>query len=261
LLLTITEQAKLLDISRATVYYRPEISLEDVNLMHAIDKLYTEFPYYGKRRMAAALRRDGYDIGKQKVRTLMQCMGLEALYPKPRTSVPHPAHTIYPYLLRDVPITHSNQVWGTDITYIRLATGFAYLVAFLDWYSRYVISWQLSDTMENDFCIEALQRGLTIAVPEMVNSDQGSQFTSIAFTDTLKDAEVQISMDGRGRCMDNIFTERLWRSLKYEEVYPNAYDTYRDALVGIGSYFHCYNNRRLHQSLGYRTPSELYRSR
>jgi putative transposase len=240
------------------VYYRPEINPEDLTFMHAIDALYTEFPYYGKRRMAAALNRQGHTVGVRRVRTLMQCMGLEAIYPKPRTSIPHPAHLIYPYLLRDVPITRSNQVWGTDITYIRLKTGWAYLVAFLDWYSRYVISWQLSDTMESDFCIDALHQGLKIATPDMVNSDQGSQFTSIAFTDTLKDAQVQISMDGRGRCMDNIFTERLWRSLKYEEVYLKDYDTYHDAHDGIGTYFDCYNNRRLHQSLDYQTPSELY---
>jgi putative transposase len=245
-------------MARSTAYYLPQVNLEDLKIMNLIDEIYTEFPYYGKRRMAAELQRRGCSVGKCKARTLMREMGLEAIYPKPNTSKSHPEHRIFPYLLRNLDIIRPNQVWGTDITYIRLPGGWAYLVAFLDWYSRYVVSWQLSNTMESDFCVEALERGLRKATPEISNSDQGSQFTSNAFIDVLRGAEIEISMDGRGRCMDNIFTERLWRSLKYEEVYLKEYRDLSEAHKGISEYFHRYNHRRLHQSLDYQTPAEIY---
>jgi len=256
--ITISRQAELMNIARSTVYYQPQVNLEDLRLMNVIDEIYTEFPCYGKRRMSAELQRRGYEVGKQKARTLMQTMGLEAIYPKPRTSIPHPENKIFPYLLRGLDIVRPNQVWGTDITYIRLLGGWAYLVAFLDWYSRYVVSWQLSNTMESDFCIEALERGLMNSKPEIINSDQGSQFTSHSFTGTLAGSGIKISMDGRGRCMDNIFTERLWRSLKQEEVYLKEYRGLGEAHSGISEYFERYNHRRLHQSLNYQTPSEVY---
>jgi len=256
--ISLTRQTELLGMARSTAYYQPKINLEDLAIMNEIDEIYTEFPYYGSRKMSQELKRREYEIGRKRTRRLMREMGLEAIYSKPKTSQSHPEHKVYPYLLRDLDITRPNQVWGTDITYIRLRGGWAYLVAFLDWYSRYVISWQLSNTMESSFCIEALERGLQVAIPEIVNSDQGVQFTSQDFTGTLLGANIEISMDGRGRCMDNIFTERLWRSVKYEEVYLKEYNDLREAYYGIGGYLDRYNHRRLHQSLDYQTPAEVY---
>lgn len=256
--ISISRQSELLGISRSVHYYVPRFNPEDLNLMNEIDVIYTKCPFYGKRRIHQALLRLGYDIGVKHTRTLMRKMGIQAVYPKPKTSTPNKEHLIYPYLLHDLDIIHPNHVWGTDITYIRLRSGFIYLMAILDWYSRYVISWRLSNTMENDFCIDALNEALTNQRPDICNSDQGSQFTSNAFTGILKENEVQISMDGRGRAMDNIFTERLWRSVKYEEVYLKDYGSLPEAHHCLKQYFHFYNNERLHQSLDYMTPAEIH---
>lgn len=257
-ILSLTRQAELLGISRSSLYYEPAIDVYDELLMGLIDEIYTRMPFYGSRKIAQALQRMGHDVGRRRVRRLMHVMGIEAIYPKPNLSKPHPEHVVYPYLLRDVAIERIDQTWGSDITYIRLSKGFAYLVAIMDWYSRYVVSWELSTSLETDFCIRTLERAFTLGKPEIFNTDQGSQFTSTDFTKMLLDAAVRISMDGRGRCMDNIFTERLWRSLKYENVYPNGYESVPEARTGIGAYFHTYNHVRLHQSLGYRTPAEVY---
>src|SRR5919198_5813585 len=209
--------------------------------------------------MTAWLRSQGYTVNHKRVARLLRTMGLEAIYPKPRLSNPHPAHRVYPYLLRGVPITRVNQVWSTDITYIRLQGGLMYLVAVMDWFSRYVLSWAVSITMDVGFCLEALDQALGVARPEIFNSDQGAQFTSLAFTGRLTSVGIQISMDGRGRALDNVFIERLWRSLKYEEVYLREYNTVREARQGLQRYFGFYNDERLHQALGYRTPAAVYR--
>jgi putative transposase len=245
-------------MSRASVYYVPYQSPRDVRLTRLLDALYLEFPYYGVRRMHAALRRRGEDVGRDHVRTLLRQLGLTAFYPKPRTSVAHPEHIEYPYLLRNVPITRVNQVWSTDITYIPMQQGWVYLVAIMDWFSRYVLSWKLSITMEVEFCCEALTDALRTTQPEIFNSDQGAQFTSTAFTGLLEAQAIRISMDGRGRVFDNIFIERVWRSLKQEEVYPHAYESVGQAREGIGRYFRQYNEQRLHQALHYATPAEVY---
>lgn len=208
--------------------------------------------------MQAALRRRGEEVGKDHVRTLMREMGVVALGPKPQTSEPHPEHKIYPYLLRDVLIERVNQVWSTDITYIRMRDGWLYLVAIMDWFSRYVLSWKVSITLEVEFCLEALAQALLIAKPEIFNSDQGAQFTSLAFTGMLEAHQIRISMDGRGRVYDNIFIERLWRSVKQEEVYVHEYDSVKRAIRGLGAYFERYNTRRVHQALDYATPAEMY---
>jgi len=226
--------------------------------MNRIDRQYTETPFYGVERMTAQLKRQDLVIGHNRVRRLMRLMGLMAIYPKPNVSKRHPEHKIYPYLLRDVTIERVNQVWSADITYVRLIAGFLYLVAILDWFSRYVLSWSLSNTLDSLFCVEVLERALRIAKPQVFNTDQGSQFTSRDFTSRLEQAGVAISMDGRGRVFDNIFSERLWRTVKYEEVYLNEYRDGRQAVDGLGRYFDFYNNRRLHQSLDYRTPAEVY---
>lgn len=226
--------------------------------MDEIDRIFTAHPFYGKRRMTVTLRQMGKDIGVKHTRTLMLKMGLEAIYPKKRTSIPNPSHRVYPYLLRDVEIIRPDQVWATDITYIRLLGGFVYLTAIMDWHSRYVLSWKLSVTMEKEFCMEALEEALKINLPEIFNSDQGSQFTSPEFTGLLEGRQVKISMDGKGRCMDNIFTERLWRTVKYEEVYLKNYATPLEARRGLEGYFRFYNNIRPHQSLDYRTPAQVY---
>jgi len=256
--ISITRQAELLGIARSTIYYRPIVDPYDLTLMHLIDEKYTRTPFYGSRKMTASLKRDGYRVNRKRVQRLMRLMGIEAIYPKPNLSRPHPGNKIYPYLLKDVDITHRNQVWGTDITYIRLDKGWLYLVAIMDWFSRYVLSWELSTTLEVDFCISALEKAFTVGIPEIFNSDQGSQFTSLAFVDTLDKHHVQISMDGRGRAMDNIFTERLWRSVKYEEVYLKDYRGVSDAKEGIGNYMIFYNHERPHQALNYKTPEELH---
>ena len=229
--------------------------------MRLLDEQYMRAPFYGSRKMAEWLRTKGFEVNRKRVSRLMAVMGIEAVYPKPKLSQPGEGHKIYPYLLSEVEVKRANQVWSTDITYIRMTRGFVYLVAVMDWFSRYVLSWSLSLTMELDFCVEALQRALRRGRPEIFNSDQGSQFTSEQFTGELQARKIAISMDGRGRCLDNIFIERLWRSLKYEEVYLNDYASVREARTGIERYLRFYNHERLHQSLDYRTPAALYRSR
>jgi len=256
--LSVKRQAELLGIARSTVYYQPVIDPYSLELMHLIDEEYTKTPFYGSRRMREVLKRKGYIVNRKRVQKLMRLMGIEAIYPKPNLSKPHPGHKIYPYLLRNKVIGRVNQVWSADITYIRMKHGWLYLVAIMDWVSRYALSWKLSITLEVDFCIGALDRALTIGIPEIFNSDQGSQFTSLAFIKPLDKRNVQISMDGRGRAMDNVFTERLWRSVKYEEVYLNDYATVGEARKGIGNYMDFYNQERPHQSLDYKTPAEMY---
>lgn len=258
--LSIVRQTELLDISRASLYYRPVVNQIDLAAMKRIDEIYTSHPYFGSRKIQTVLKRD-YDIAccREHVQRLMRLMGLEAIYPKKKgLSAPSPENKIYPYLLRNLLIERPNQVWGTDITFIRLETGWAYLVAILDWFSRYVISWRLSSTLETQFCLEALCEALTVALPEFFNSDQGSQFTSHDFTEELLKKEIQISMDGRGRCMDNIFTERLWRTVKYENIYLNCYQDIDEAKVGLHRYFQDYNFYRPHQSLNDKVPAEIY---
>jgi putative transposase len=260
--ISLRRQCELLGINRAGLYYEPlGESEENLRLMRLMDEQYTRTPFYGSRRMAAWLKTQGFEVNRKRVSRLMALMGIEAVYPKPRLSQPGEGHKIYPYLLRGVAVERVNQVWSTDITYIRMAQGFVYLVAVMDWFSRYVLSWSLSLTMEIDFCIEALKSALRRGRPEIFNSDQGSQFTSEKFTAELKTKEIAISMDGRGRCMDNIFIERLWRSLKYEEVYLKDYRSVTEARSGIAKYFRFYNQERVHQSLDYRTPAGLYLAR
>lgn len=257
--LSIRTQCSLLSIHRSGIYYVPKgVSESDVTVMRMIDEHYTRTPYYGVERMTKRLHRDGVVIGHNRVRRLLRLMGLVAVYPKRKTSNKHPEHKIYPYLLGGVQIERINQVWSADITYIRLSRGFVYLVAIIDWFSRYVLAWSVSITLESQFCVDALEEALSKGKPEIFNTDQGSQFTSADFTGKLKDAGIQISMDGKGRVFDNIFVERLWRSVKYEEVYLNEYVRVRDAVNGIGAYMDFYNNERLHQSLEYKTPAEIH---
>jgi len=258
-LIPIVRQAELLGISRASVYAEPAPpSPEDLTLAAAVDRLYTAHPYYGTRRLAYMLSQEGFDVGRKRVRSIMRLLGLEALYPKQNTSKPDHLHRVYPYLLRRLAIEYPNHVWGTDITYIRLTHGFCYLVAIIDWYSRYVVAWELSPTLEIGFCLENIARALEIAVPLIHNSDQGSHFTSPQYTSPLLDSGVLISMDGRGRCMDNIFTERLWRTVKYEDIYLKGYATLAEVHTGLTDYFRFYNTERPHQSLDYQTPASLY---
>jgi putative transposase len=255
----IRRQCALLGVNRSSWYYEPAgESAENVALMRLIDEQYTRAPFYGTRRITAWLQRRGHEVNRKRVARLMALMGLEAVYPKPKLSQPGEGHKIYPYLLEGVEVQRVNQVWSTDITYIRMAEGFVYLVAVIDWFSRFVLSWALSLTMELDFCVEALKRAMRWGRPEIFNSDQGSQFTSEKFTGELKSRSIAVSMDGRGRCLDNIFIERLWRSLKYEEVYLRDYMTVPDARSGIGRYLRFYNYERLHQSLEYQTPASIY---
>ena len=258
--ISVRRQCDLLGVNRASLYYEPVgESAENLRLMRLIDEQYTRTPFYGSRKMVVWLGTQGLVVNRKRVSRLMEVMGLEAVYPKPKLSQPGEGHKIYPYLLRDVAVDHVNQVWSTDITYIRMAQGFAYLVAVMDWHSRFVLSWSLSVTMELDFCLEALASALRRGGrPETFNSDQGSQFTSEKFTGQLAAREIRISMDGRGRCMDNIFIERLWRSLKYEEVYLKDYSLVTEARTNIGNWFRFYNHERPHQSLGYRTPAAVY---
>lgn len=256
--ISLSRQAELLGMARSSLYYTPYRSSKDVRLTRLLDEIYLEFPCYGVRRMQAELARRGEHVGKDHIRTLLREMGLAALGPKPRTSLPHPEHKVYPYLLRGVPIDRVNQVWSTDITYIRMQQGWLYLVAIMDWFSRYVLSWKVSITLEVEFCLEALGQALLIAKPEIFNSDQGAQFTSLAFTGMLESQQIRISMDGRGRVFDNIFIERLWRSVKQEEVYVHEYDSVKRAITGLGTYFDRYNTRRVHQALDYATPAEIY---
>ena len=257
--LPLSEQARLLSLSRASLYYQNVApAAAEVRLKHRIDELYTDYPFYGSRRMAAQLQREGETINRKRVQRYMREMGIEGIAPGPNLSKRNLQHKVYPYLLRGVVIKRCNQVWGIDITYIRLLAGWLYLVAILDWHSRYVVSWELSDTMEMPFVVSAVNSALGEGVPEIFNSDQGSHFTSEAYIDLLKQSWTQISMDGKGRALDNIFTERLWRTVKYEEVYLKEYATPREAQQGLRRYFDFYNQKRLHQALNYRTPAEIY---
>jgi putative transposase len=260
--ISVRRQCELLGVNRAGLYYEPVgESEENLRLMRLLDEQYTRVPFYGSRKMTEWLATQGQKVNRKRVSRLMAVMGIEAVYPKPRLSQPGEGHKIYPYLLRGVEVESINQVWSTDITYIRMARGFVYLVAVMDWFSRFVLSWSLSLTMELDFCVEALQCALRRGRPGIFNSDQGSQFTSEKFTGELEARDIAISMDGRGRCMDNIFIERLWRSLKYEEVYLKDYASVAEAKDSIARYFRFYNHERLHQSLDYRTPAAMYTGR
>lgn len=258
--LSVTRQSKLLSISRGSVYYRPKpVSPQTQTQMNRIDRLHLELPFAGSRMLRDLLRQEGSRIGRKKVATLMKRMGLEALYRKPRTTRRHPKHTIYPYLLRKLPVTRSNQVWAMDITYIPMARGFIYLAAVLDWYSRRVLSWKLSTTMDMHFCVDAVEEAIaTHGKPEIMNTDQGSQFTSQPFTGLLKENDIRISMDGKGAWRDNVFVERLWRSVKYEEVYLHAYETVSMARAALKRYFRFYNSRRPHSGLDQKTPDQVY---
>ena len=259
--LSLSRQCQVLSISRSSLYYRPKgESVENLALMRRIDELFLKYPFYGSRQMARHFRREGIRVGRHRVRRLMRLMGLAAIYQAPRTSTPHPEHRIYPYLLRNLEVDRPNQVWCADITYIPVQRGFLYLVAIMDWATRHVLSWRLSNTMDASFCVEALNEALArYGKPEIFNTDQGSQFTSLDFTAVLKGAEVTISMDGRGRCMDNIFIERLWRSLKYEAVYLHELSDGFAAERVIDDWLAFYNNERPHSALGGRTPAEAYR--
>lgn len=258
--LPVSQQCRLLALSRSAVYRKPaEVSAADLAIMALIDRQYLVRPYYGSRRMAAWLATQGHLVNRKRVRRLMRLLGLVAIYQRPNTSRPATAHKVYPYLLGEIAIERVNQVWCSDVTYIPMAKGFLYLVVIMDWVSRAVLAWRLSNSLDAEFCVEALEEALArYGKPEIFNTDQGSQFTSDDFTGTLKRHGVMISMDGKGRCMDNIFVERLWRSLKYEEVYLNAYTTVAEARTGIGAWLSFYNEERQHQSLGYRTPRQIY---
>lgn len=255
----VNRQCELIGLNRSMLYYRPvEESEEDLQAKRLIDEQYTSTPFYGSRRMKVYLQSQGIDINRKRVTRLMKEMGIEAIYPKPRLSKVDSGHRIYPYLLGGLCISRPGQVWSSDITYIRMSKGFVYLTAIIDWYSRYVLSWSISNTMDVHFCLEALQKALLMGKPEIFNTDQGSQFTSTAFTGVLINQGIQVSMDSRGRAFDNIFIERLWRSLKYEEIYLNEYERVKHVVQGISRYFEFYNTRRPHQSLAYKTPYEVH---
>ena len=258
--LPVKRQAELLELSRGSVYYEPVPTSEaDLALMAAMDDIHMRFPFYGVRRIRNELRDRDFHVGRGHVATLMQKMGMQALYPKRRLSKPHPGHSVYPYLLRGMEITRAGQVWSADVTYLPMARGFCYLAAVMDWASRRVLSWRLSNTLDASFCIEALEEALArYGAPEIFNSDQGSQFTSAGFTGLLASHGIRISMDGRGCWMDNVFIERLWRSVKYEEVYLKGYETIPEARRELTAYFDFYNRRRRHQGLEDRTPDEVY---
>jgi putative transposase len=257
--LSIRRQCEVLGLNRSTLYYEPAMESEfNLHLMRLIDEHYLKMPFVGVVKMTELLRSQGYEVNPKRVRRLLRKMGLMALYPKPKTSQPGKNHKVYPYLLRHLPITQVNQVWSSDITYLPMPKGFMYLVAVMDWFSRYVLAWRLSNTLDGSFCLDALCQALQWGKPSIFNTDQGTQFTAHAFTGTLLDAEIQISMDGRGRAFDNIFNERLWRSVKHENVYINDYDSVSALELGLSDYFHLYNHVRPHQSLDYRTPAAYY---
>lgn len=260
-LFTKTRQAELLGMSRSSIYTEAR-ALPPATLaaLSAVDEIHTARPFYGQRKIIHALSEDyGIYAGRDAVRTLMRILNIEAIYPKPNTSAAHPGHTIYPYLLRGITASYSNHIWGTDITYIRLVGGFCYLVAIIDWYSRKVLAWKLSNTLDTTFCVETLREALLLGTPDYLNSDQGCQFTSYDFQAEVKlHPSIQMSMDGKGRCLDNIFTERLWRSVKYEDVYIKKYETMEEAQKGLAEYFEFYNLKRPHQSLQNQTPDEVY---
>jgi putative transposase len=257
--LSLVRQCQLLGLSRSSLYYQPQgESEENLHLMRLLDEQYTRTPFYGVLKMTEWLSTQGYVVNPKRVRRLLRAMGLEALYPKPKTSVSTPEHKVYPYLLRHVTVGRVNQVWSCDITYVRMQAGFLSLMAVIDWFSRYVLAWSVSPTLEGEYCLQTLDQALLQGLPEVFNTDQGSQFTSLAFTGRLLDCGILISMDGRGRALDNIFVERLWRTVKYEEVYLKEYTTPAKAITGLDAYFPFYNQQRLHQSLGYKTPAVVY---
>jgi putative transposase len=257
--ISIRRQCELLGLNRSTLYYQPATeSAFNLQLMRLIDEQYLQTPFYGWPRMTAHLRRQGYQVNSKRIRRLMQRMGLQAIYPKPKTTMFARQHKVYPYLLRDLLIVQPNQVWSADITYVPMQHGFMYLVAVLDWFSRYVLAWQLSNTLDGYFCLAALRDALCHGTPAIFNTDQGVQFTALDFIECLEAAGIRISMDGRGRAFDNIFVERLWRSVKYEDIYLNAYASVPELEIGLTRYFHFYNHNRPHQSLQYRTPAEVY---
>lgn len=262
--LALTRQCELAGVARSAVYAPRLVAKPDeweLALLALIDAEYTRHPFFGSRKMTVYLRGMGYRINRKRIQRLMGILGLAGMAPGPNTSLPHPQHKVYPYLLRDVVVTRPNQVWSTDITYIRLPRGFVYLVAVIDWYSRKVLAWQLSNTLDSGFCVDCLEQALqAYGAPDIFNTDQGCQFTSEAFTGALKAHGIAISMDGRGRALDNIFVERLWRSVKHEDVYLKGYATLPELLLGLAEYFVFYNTERMHQSLGYRTPDTVYRT-
>lgn len=258
--LSVRRQCELLDLARSSLYYSPATETEqNLELMRLIDELYTAHPVLGSRRMTAWLRDRGHDVNRKRVQRLMRQMGLEAIYPKPRLSLPDGSHRKYPYLLRGLAIERPDQVWSADITYLPMKSGWMYLAATMDWYSRFVVAWRLSNTLDGDFCLEMLQEALGARRPEIFNTDQGVQFTAMAFTGCLESAGVKVSMDGKGRALDNVFVERLWRTVKYEDVYLRGYEQVPELHEGLRRYFRFYNEERLHQSLDYRTPLEVYR--
>jgi putative transposase len=257
--LSVRRQCELLDLNRSTYYYVPATeSPLNLTLMRLIDEQYMRTPFYGWPRMTVYLQNQGYTINHKRVQRLMHKMDIQAIYPKPSLSKANPEHKVYPYLLRELTITHPNQVWSTDITYIPMRNGFMYLVAVIDWYSRYVLAWQLSNTLDSPFCVEVLHQALQRGKPDIFNTDQGVQFTASAFITVLEKAGIRISMDGKGRALDNIFIERLWRSVKYEDIYLKDYVTVPALFLGLDQYFTFYNQERPHQSLDYQTPTEVY---
>ena len=258
--LTKTRRCELLEVARSSAYYHPEpVNEADLALMRHIDEIHLQWPFYGSRRMRDELEDRGHKVNRKRAQRLMRLMDLRALYPRRRTSQPGKGHKIYPYLLRDLSIERANQAWATDICYLPMAKGFMYLVAIMDWHSRRVLSWRVSNTLDTDFCIEALEEALQrFGAPEIFNTDQGSQFTSDAFTRVLKDRGIAISMDGKGRWVDNVFVERLWRSVKYEDLYLRAYETPTELRAGLARYFAFYNTRRRHSALDRRTPDAVY---
>jgi putative transposase len=257
----VRQQCVLLGLARASLYYEASVeTATNLRLMGLIDKEYTVHPFLGSRRLVAWLNRNGEDVNRKRVQRLMRLMGLEAIYPKPRLSLGNAQHRVYPYLLRGVKIERPHHVWSADITYVPMPMGFMYLAATIDWYSRYVVSWRLSNTLDGLFCQEMLEEALSRGQPEIFNTDQGVQFTAMAFTERLKRSGVSISMDGRGRCLDNVFVERLWRTVKYENIYLHGYATVADLERGLTTYLRYYNEERLHQSLGYRPPLEVYQN-
>ncbi len=258
--MSVRRQCELLGLNRSSLYYEPASETsEDLGLMRRIDEQYTACPFYGSRRMSAWLIEQGEEVNRKRVQRLMRVMGLEAIYPKPRLSLAGKGHRIYPYLLRGVNIVRPDQVWSTDITYVPMSSGFMYLAAVIDWYSRYVITWRLSNTLDGSFCVEMLEEALRLGKPEVFNTDQGVQFTASAFTGRLESAGVAVSMDGRGRALDHVFVERLWRGVKYEDIYIQCYESVPELHRGLARYFAFYNDERLHQALSYRTPAAVYR--
>jgi putative transposase len=258
-MLSIRHQCELLDLPRSTLYYQPAGETpENLALMRLLDEQYLKTPFYGSRKMAVALSAQGHVVNRKRVQRLMRIMGIAGLAPRRSTSRPAAGHRVFPYLLRNVEVTHPDHVWSTDITYIPLPVGFVYLTAIMDWYSRYVLTWQLSNRLEGAFCLESLDEALKGGKPEIFNTDQGSQFTSLEFTSRLLDRAVAVSMDGRGRALDNVFIERLWRSLKYEDIYLKDYRTVDELDEGLTRYFDMYNHERVHQALDYRTPYQVY---